>query len=138
MASLGIVVSPMEDAALFIPLIFPPKLYVVPFSKSINAWGNVNIVAPTAISILGTLDADGIALTSDAMNLVGGPDSISGRTLALATDDPSLDIHLGPNLDTSGALDIEAEEVLALKDGFTDIRIGRADGTGTITLYNSV
>ncbi|MBT9317625.1 CHAT domain-containing protein [Leptothoe spongobia] len=107
-------------------------------SADLNSIGNVRFVTPSIISIEETLNANHISLQGNGINFNGGDNSISGQTLSLATDDPSLDIQLGSSVDMINALDIEEREVLALNDGFANILIGRPDGTGKITLYNSI
>lgn len=100
--------------------------------------GNITLSAPTQISIEETLVAKAIVLSSDDLHFNGGNNSITGQTLTIAPDDPSLDIHLGPNTDHAAALNIKENEILAINNDFTAITIGRADSTGTITLYNAI
>jgi hypothetical protein len=46
----------------------------------------------------------------------------------------SYNIAIGGTDSTISALDLTAAEIGALQEGFSSITIGRADGTGTITL----
>ncbi|MFG6094118.1 CHAT domain-containing protein [Leptothoe sp. ISB3NOV94-8A] len=100
--------------------------------------GNVNLAAPLLTSVSGRLDAEDITVRSNELNLNGGNNSISGTTLSIAPDNPTLAINVGPSTNTLFDLDLLETDVSALQDGFTNITIGRSDGTGTITLNDSV
>ncbi|MEM9264395.1 MAG: CHAT domain-containing protein [Cyanobacteria bacterium P01_F01_bin.13] len=99
--------------------------------------GDVNLLAQDIIRVQGTLNADNISLQGDAISLEGGDDSISGNTLSLQPWSPDQNIDVGANA-SSGALNLLESDILAIKDGFTNISIGRADGTGNVILYDAV
>ncbi|MEM9803962.1 MAG: CHAT domain-containing protein, partial [Cyanobacteria bacterium P01_D01_bin.56] len=103
-----------------------------------GAAGDIRLSAPTEVDIRITLTAGNISLISDGVNFKSANANINGTTLTIATDDPSLNIHLGSPTNNINSLDFEQDEILAIQDGFTNIFIGRADGTGTITLDQSV
>lgn len=107
-------------------------------ANSATGAGDVNLTAPLLTSIEGSLTAENITVRSNELNLNGGIDSISGTTLSIEPDDPATAINIGPGTNTLFDLDLLETDILALKDGFTHIAIGRSDGMGTITLHDSV
>lgn len=78
-----------------------------------------------------------IRLTGDTINLNGGPNSVWGSSIELAPLTASKDMQVGSN-DSSLSLDISALEIAAIGRGVQNIRIGRADSTGSVRLNNSV
>ncbi|MCW2246188.1 filamentous hemagglutinin family protein [Azospirillum fermentarium] len=82
-------------------------------------------------ALTGTASAD-ITLTADSMVLArtGSPEIQSGGTLTIAPLTASTTIGLGSG---AGSLSLTSASLAVLKDGFSAITIGRADGTGAIT-----
>ena len=79
-----------------------------------------------------------ITLISEEIDFVGGTNSVQGiKTLNLSTYFASSTIDIGSPTPT-GQLDISDVDINALKDGFTNITIGRVDGTGSILAGSSV
>ncbi len=75
-----------------------------------------------------------ISLTGDEINF-GGIVSGSGGSLVLQPFTPSQAIAIGGATDSgNGTLDLLSSDITALQNGFSSITIGRADGSGTITL----
>ncbi|ESA36996.1 hemagglutination activity domain protein [Leptolyngbya sp. Heron Island J] len=107
-------------------------------ADSATGAGDVNLTAPLLTSIAGSLNAENITVRSNELNLNGGNNSIIGTTLSIEPDNPATAINLGPGTNTLFDLDLLETDISALKDGFTHIAIGRSDGTGTITLHDSV
>jgi filamentous hemagglutinin family protein len=97
--------------------------------------GNITLEAATAIktniNANGPLGGGNITVTSDEIDL--GARS-NGGTIVLQPKTPSQNIVLGGSDNNTGALDLTVAELNRLTDGFSSITIGRADGTGTITL----
>ncbi|NEQ51853.1 MAG: filamentous hemagglutinin N-terminal domain-containing protein [Leptolyngbya sp. SIO3F4] len=100
--------------------------------------GDFNLEARNNITIEDTIDANNISLRGNTITIKGGNDSISGTTFSLETADPNRDIYIGSSTNTPGAMNLDEGEILSLKDGFTNISIGRADGAGAIILHDSV
>jgi filamentous hemagglutinin family protein len=108
---------------------------------SITTAGPRDITISGAAIELGTLDADGgnITLIGDAINLLGGPDSIrSTGNLSIRPVSSTTDIRLGLVEPSLGLLDLTASSLSALADGFSTITIGSSDITGNITLAEDV
>ncbi|MEM1252542.1 MAG: CHAT domain-containing protein [Cyanobacteria bacterium P01_H01_bin.21] len=103
-----------------------------------TAAGNLALSAPILTSVAGDLDADAITVRTNELNLNGGNNSIRGTTLLIEPNNPAIEINVGPDTNTLFDLDLLETDVLALQDGFTTIAIGRADGTGMVTLYDSI
>ena len=106
-------------------------------TRSATRTGDINLVAPVLATIGGSLDGENITVRSNELNLNGGNSSIRGVTLSIEPDNPGTEINIGPNANTLFDLDLLETDILALQDGFTNISIGRFDGTGTITLYDA-
>ena len=107
-------------------------------TRSAMVTGNVTLTAPILTSVAGSLDADAIIVRSNELNLDGGNNSIRGTTLTIGPDNPAVKINVGPSTNTLFDLDLLETEILALQDGFTNIAIGRSDGTNIVTLYDSI
>ncbi|MEL6331483.1 MAG: CHAT domain-containing protein [Cyanobacteria bacterium J06626_26] len=106
-------------------------------TRSATRTGDINLVAPVLATVEGSLDGENITVRSNELNLNGGNNSIRGTTLSIEPDNPATEISIGPNTNTLFDLDLLKTDILALQDGFTNISIGRSDGTGTITLYDA-
>ena len=78
--------------------------------------------------------ANNLTLTAEEINFNGGSSSVSGSgILTLQPTTPTQDINIGNTSDTA-ALDLNSDDVEALQNGFAEITIGRADGSGAITM----
>src|ERR671933_516365 len=77
-----------------------------------------------------------ITLTGNGVDLLGGNNSvISNGSLLIQPFTPSQNIVVGGAGDRGGTtLDLSTIELNTLANGFSSITIGRADGSGTITL----
>ncbi|MBW4504945.1 MAG: CHAT domain-containing protein [Scytonematopsis contorta HA4267-MV1] len=76
-----------------------------------------------------------LTLRAQEINFTGGANSVSGTgTLLLQPVTPNQNIVIGGSDNTTSALDLTATDINALQKGFSGITIGRADGSGTITL----
>ncbi|MDX1920089.1 MAG: filamentous hemagglutinin N-terminal domain-containing protein [Candidatus Caenarcaniphilales bacterium] len=78
-----------------------------------------------------------ITLTGNEVNLVGGANTVNGinRNITIQQFTPSQDIAIGGPADTgAGVLDLTANDIATLADGFTTITIGRPNGTGQATV----
>jgi filamentous hemagglutinin family protein len=100
--------------------------------------GAVTLTAPGGIVINRSLDAGAISFKTDALDFRGGANSLSGLSLLIETADPARNINLGSNTNVNGSLNLLDSDLTALSNNFSSIAIGRADGTGTITLNNSL
>ncbi|MGD1856364.1 MAG: CHAT domain-containing protein [Leptolyngbyaceae cyanobacterium] len=107
-------------------------------TRSATGDGDISLTAPFLATVEGSLRADDITIVSNEINFNGGDASISGTTLAIAPNNPATEINIGPDTNTLFDLDLLESDIRALQDGFADITIGRADGTGSVTLYDSV
>ncbi|MEG3849338.1 CHAT domain-containing protein [Microcoleus sp. herbarium19] len=75
-----------------------------------------------------------ITLTGNEIDLTGGSNSIaSNGNAVLQPADPARNITIGGAAETE-ALDLTAAELNSLRNGFGSIAIGRADGSGLITV----
>ncbi|MBD1920513.1 filamentous hemagglutinin N-terminal domain-containing protein [Microcoleus sp. FACHB-831] len=88
-----------------------------------------------AVVISGSVNASNINLTGNEIDLNGGANSVSGSTIQLQPTTAQQNIQIG-NLADSGAatLDLTTTDLAALKAGFSQVAIGRADGSGTVTI----
>ncbi|NER97469.1 MAG: CHAT domain-containing protein [Symploca sp. SIO1B1] len=108
-----------------------------------------NVILNAARIITGDVDARGfskggdIRLTADEIDFTGGVDNLplisSNGNLRLQPATPTQNIAIGGEVDTgANSLDLTTAKLAALPDGFNRITIGRANGTGAITLSNAV
>ncbi|NEP08667.1 MAG: filamentous hemagglutinin N-terminal domain-containing protein [Symploca sp. SIO2C1] len=75
-----------------------------------------------------------ITLTGDEINI----DNVTIRgtnTLQLQPENPALGITIGGNID-DGSLNLDNDELADLRDGFSEIIIGRNDGSGAVAIDN--
>ncbi|MEG4343991.1 CHAT domain-containing protein [Microcoleus sp. A003_D6] len=101
--------------------------------------GNVTLTGPGGV-IAGSIQAGGeetggnITLTGNEIDLTGDSNSIaSNGNLVLQPTDPAQNIAVAGAAETE-ALDLTAAELNSLRNGFGSIAIGRADGSGLITI----
>ncbi|MEG4801643.1 CHAT domain-containing protein [Microcoleus sp. ARI1-B5] len=101
--------------------------------------GNVTLSGRGAVTV-GAIEAGGsetggnITLTGNEIDLTGGKNSIaSNGNGVLQPADPAHNITIAGAAETE-ALDLTAAELNSLRNGFGSIAIGRADGSGLITI----
>ncbi|MBE9128263.1 filamentous hemagglutinin N-terminal domain-containing protein, partial [Coleofasciculus sp. LEGE 07081] len=92
---------------------------------------NGSIISPASGSLDVTLRANEINL--DGTSQIRG----NGGILTLQPQTPSAGITIGGTVN-DGDLNLNSNELNRLQPGFSEIFIGRADGTGTITLKDGV
>ncbi|MBX6366728.1 MAG: filamentous hemagglutinin N-terminal domain-containing protein, partial [Rhodospirillales bacterium] len=82
--------------------------------------------------------AHDLTVTADEIELLGGADAVSGTgALLLQPKTAQQDIEIaGPG--GTAALDLTAAEFASLRNGFSNITIGRPDGAGTIRVAGPV
>jgi CHAT domain-containing protein len=110
------------------------------FTGALSLAGNAAFDVGGATLEFGALAAGGNALTLRAgeINFTGGADSVSGTgDLSLQPATANQGIEIGGAGDTA-ALDLTADDIAALANGFAAIAIGRDDGSGAITIRNPV
>lgn len=101
--------------------------------------GTVKLTATDSITVgavaaRGTQTGGDITLTSNEIDLTGGANSVSSNgNLLLQPATPRQDIAIAGAGNTP-ALDLTASDLATLQNGFATITIGRADGSGTITI----
>lgn len=78
---------------------------------------------------------NGLILQGDEINL-GGPVSGTGQ-LVLQPATATRPIRLGGASDVAGSLNLLQSEIAQLQDGFGGIRIGRTNGSGTLTVVGA-
>ena len=118
-------------------------------SGSSGRGGNITVEAPTSIvtrgiATSGALGSGDIALTSNAIDLLSAatlptlPVIQGTENLLIQPFTPSQNIEIG-SAGTAGinTLDLTATELAAIQPGFRAITIGRADGTGNVTVNAS-
>ncbi|MEQ9549004.1 MAG: CHAT domain-containing protein [Coleofasciculus sp. G3-WIS-01] len=117
-------------------------------SSTSGTGGNITLEAGSTI-IAGDLDASGsqsggdITLIGDEIDFTGGVDGIvsvsSTGNLTIEPATPDQNIAIGTVSDRGeDTLDLTTTEIAGWQDGFLNINIGRADGTGTLTLFDTV
>lgn len=119
-------------------------------SGSSGRGGNITVAAPTGIvtrgiATSGALGSGDITLTSNAIDLLSAASLptlplIQGTgNLLLQPFTPSQTIEIGRTTGTLGinTLDLTATELAAIQPGFRSITIGRANGTGNVTVNAS-
>ncbi len=101
--------------------------------------GNVTLTGRGGVTV-GAIQAGGsetggnITLTGNEIDLTGGNNSIaSNGNLVLQPADPAQNITIAGAADTR-ALDLTAAKLNSLRNGFASVAIGRADGSGLITI----
>ncbi|MEG4067968.1 CHAT domain-containing protein [Microcoleus sp. Pol11C2] len=101
--------------------------------------GNVTLTGRNGVTA-GAIEAGGsktpgnITLTGNEIDLTGDQNSIaSNGNLVLQPADPSQNIIIQGSGDTE-ALNLTAAELNAFRNGFASIKIGRADGSGVISI----
>ncbi|MEQ8976123.1 MAG: CHAT domain-containing protein [Coleofasciculus sp. C1-SOL-03] len=106
--------------------------------------GVVNLSAANGITT-GSIDSTGlpdtgnISLTSNEIDFTEAATISSNGILWFQPATVAQSIQIGDTTDSgTSTLDLQDTDITALQDGFTTIKIGRADGTGTITLFNTV
>ena len=114
--------------------------------------GNLNLIADTtfnagtgAIAFNNNLTAgaNNLTLTADEINWPGGTNVVTGTgNLVLQPFTPGQNITIGGVGDTANTLDLTTTEINALQDasanGFSQITIGRNNGSGAINIINPV
>jgi len=117
-------------------------------SSTSGTGGNITLEAGSNI-IAGDLDASGspdggnITLIGNEIDLTGGVDGIvsvvSTGNLTIEPATANQNIAIGTASDTGvDTLDLTTTEIAGWQDGFLRINIGRTDGTGTLTLFDTV
>jgi Calx-beta domain len=89
----------------------------------------------------GTVNYGNITLTGNEINLNGGANTVRGnnRNLILQSSTPSQVIQIGgADSGNASVLDITATDLAAIVDGFSQITIGRSDGTGNININSNL
>ncbi|HEY9606536.1 MAG TPA: CHAT domain-containing protein [Allocoleopsis sp.] len=81
-----------------------------------------------------------ISLTGNGIDLIGGNNTIvSNRNLLIQPFTPTQNTALGGTGDSgANTLDLSTSELNTLANGFNSITIGRADGSGKVTLKSDV
>lgn len=96
-------------------------------------------IATGSIDSTGLPDTGNISLTSNEIDFIEGATISSNGILWFQPATVAQSIQIGDTTDSgTSTLDLQDTDITALQDGFTTIKIGRADGTGTITLFNTV
>ncbi|MCL1472465.1 hypothetical protein LAY57_17515, partial [Argonema antarcticum A004/B2] len=103
--------------------------------------GTISLTAPTSITAAvinanGAVDTGNINLTSDEINFIGNVSSLGKLTIEPFSASQAIALG-GTDSGSSSTLDITTNELSFLQPGISSIIIGRADGTGTITLDNT-
>lgn len=103
--------------------------------------GDLSLGSTGTLTVASTANAAGgnIILTGNEIDLTGGVNSISGTTIALQPVTANQALQIGNTTDSGvGTLDLTNTDIAALQAGFAAITLGRADGTGTVTLNDGV
>nr|MBW4576777.1 filamentous hemagglutinin N-terminal domain-containing protein [Aphanothece sp. CMT-3BRIN-NPC111] len=113
-------------------------------SSTAGIGGNVSLTAANTINIgninnvANTKNNYGnISLTGNEINLNGGDNSIrgDGKTVLMQSSSPGQKIRIGSSdTNATDTLDLTSTDVAALKDGFSNITIGRTNGSGAVTI----
>ena len=114
----------------------------VSFSGPLSLNGDVAFNVGTATIRFGRLSVGNnqLNLMAGEIDFIGGPNSVTGTsTLKLQPATPGQNIAIAGSGDSgTGTLDLTADDIAALKDGFSSITIGREDGSGAIAVLNDV
>lgn len=104
--------------------------------------GNVTLTARNVLGINSLAGGSGnITLTGNEINLKGDKNSVSGTgLLVLQPWSPSQNIAIGGSGDvgTNSYLNLTANDLESLQNGFAGITIGLRNGTGSILIANEV
>jgi filamentous haemagglutinin family N-terminal domain len=115
------------------------KVTVVSIDTRGDRAGNVTLTGRNGLSV-GAIEAGGsqtpgnITLTGSEIDLTGDKNSVgSNGNLVLQPAEARQNITLGGSADTE-ALNLTAAELGTLRNGFVSIAIGRADGSGLVSI----
>ena len=115
------------------------KVTVVSIDSRGDRAGNVTLTGRNGVSV-GAIEAGGsqtpgnITLTGNEIDLTGDKNSVgSNGNLVLQPTEAWQNITLGGSADSS-ALNLTAAELGTLRNGFVSIAIGRADGSGLVSI----
>ena len=115
---------------------------IIEVNREINTNGNsLTLNAENTVDINTSIDAlnGTITIRSNEINLNGGTNSIQGGNLLLQPANPNQNIAIGDTTDSGiTSLDLLNTDIAALADGFTSITIGTSEGSGIVTLFDSV
>jgi len=107
-------------------------------TNGFNLSGNaaLTLQAVNTITVSNNLSSVGdLTLIGDEIDLNGGANSVSGNSaLFLRPATVSRDIEIGNATNSPTALSLTTTDLGALQDGFSQINIGYAASTGTVTL----
>ncbi len=93
-----------------------------------------NSITTGSINSTGLPGSGNITLTSNEINFTQGGSVIGKGALLLQPWTQTQNIAIAGSGDNPGVLDLTAVDIAALKNGFSSITIGRANGSGGITL----
>ncbi|NEP18244.1 MAG: CHAT domain-containing protein [Leptolyngbya sp. SIO4C1] len=100
--------------------------------------GAASFTAPVGTRIDGSAQAGALTFRGNALDFTGGDGSISGTSLEIVPFTAERNINLGGDLNVAGSLNLVRFDLAALAPGFSQIRVGRADSTGTITISDNI
>jgi filamentous hemagglutinin family protein len=102
---------------------------------TLQAGSNGDIVAAT-LDAKGATRGGNIRLVGDEIDYTS---IVSTGALTFEPATPATPIRIGDTIDTgAGVLDLTAEEIASLPNGFSSITIGSTNGSGNITIVNPV
>ncbi len=108
----------------------------ITFTSLLTLNGLINFTIGNADFSFGALNigANPLTLAANEIDFTGGANSVTGTNrLILQPNTASQDINVGGAIATT-ALDITATDLAALGNGFSQVQIGRTDGTGNINI----
>ena len=97
--------------------------------------GNSILVRDIAAVSTGRGSNGNIFLTGDRIDLLGGSESVSGQSILFAPASKSQDLNIGISGETDATLDISKTDLAAIAAA-DSINIGRADSTGSVSLFS--
>ncbi|MBZ8181783.1 CHAT domain-containing protein [Oscillatoria salina] len=112
------------------------------FNSPVNVLNAVTFTTGTGtISLNSSLNAasNNLTLVGDEINFAGGNNSLSGTgSISLQPSTLDLAIVIGNDPSSENSLDLNANELASLANGFSEIIIGANDGNGEITIANNI
>jgi filamentous hemagglutinin family protein len=111
----------------------------ITFTSPLTLNGLINFTIGNANFSFGALNigVNPLTLAANEIDFTGGANSVTGTNrLILQPNTASQDLNIGGAIATT-ALDITATDLAALGNGFSQVQLGRTDGTGTINIIGT-
>jgi Cadherin-like domain/Calx-beta domain len=120
------------------------SVIILPPENGLNFIGTTNLDVGAVNNLsngIFAVNPNNINLVGDEINLIGGTNSVivPGKRITLQPDQPNQNIQLGStNSNSADILDLTPTDLAAIANGFNQIVLGRANGTGNISINSAI